>query len=280
VSLPISSTEDILKALREHPEWRSKVLEELLSSPQEIELAGQKILTQDLLKLPDRLEELRVELLAEIKELATSVAAFASASRDFTTASSAALKALTAAQVRTEDRLAGLKTTSDGLLRGQKLLAEALRSLIGTVRTLGERIDQLTHAQGETQEELIQLTQRVEELAQAQAQLTQRVDQFTQRLEELTERVDQLAHTVQELSIAQRQRQGILTNLHKRVDKLAQQVSGLALESKRYGDKMGELDGAVIQQSVIRKLESYLYDCLSRVWHLDRRALDLADTLP
>jgi hypothetical protein len=91
--------------------------------------------------------------------------------------------------------------------------------------------------------------------------------------------VDQLAHTVQELSIAQRQRQGILTNLHKRVDKLAQQLSGLALESKRYGDKMGELDGAVIQQSAIRKLESYLYDCLSRVWHLDRRALDLAGYL-
>jgi chromosome segregation ATPase len=181
MSLPISSMEDILKALREHPEWRSKVLEELLSGPQEVELARQKILTQDLLKLPNRLEEVRVELVQ--------------------------------AQVQLTQRL----------------------------DELTQRVDQLAQAQVQLTERVDHLTERVDQLAQAQVQLTQRVDQ--------------LAHTVQELT---------------------QQVSALAFEWKRYGDKIDELDCVVLEGSVARKLKSYLYDYLSWVRLFDEDALELA----
>ena len=56
VSVPIRSTEDILAALREHPEWRKAVWNAFLADDREAEEIRKKLLTDDLLRLPSQLE--------------------------------------------------------------------------------------------------------------------------------------------------------------------------------------------------------------------------------
>jgi hypothetical protein len=80
VSIPISSTEEILKALKEHPDWRRQVLQELLSGSGDVvrrllreepalkDELRREILTEELLRLPARFEAAQNTILELIHE--------------------------------------------------------------------------------------------------------------------------------------------------------------------------------------------------------------------
>jgi uncharacterized protein YoxC len=176
MNVPVSSIEDIVKALKEHPQWRSRLLQELVSGSGEL---LRKLLREE----PGLKEEFRKEILTEeLLRLPAGFEASEEARRRDSQAVWEAIGRLTAAQERTEQHLAQLTARVDQL----------------TVRLdqLTERVDQLTVRVDQLTVRLDQLTERVDQLTARMEQLTERVDQLTVRMEQLTGTVDWLAKRV------------------------------------------------------------------------------------
>jgi uncharacterized protein YoxC len=246
---------DLIRLLREHPDWR----EELRAL----------LLTQELLTLPGL-----------VRELADTAARLVEGQQQ---------------QVQRLDRLtetvAQLATHLDQLTTRVDQLTVRQEQLTETVTQLTARLEQLTARVDELTVRLEQLTARVDQLAEMVAQLTvrleqltARVDELTVRLEQLTARVDQLAETVAQLTVRLEQltaRVDELTvrleQLTARVDQLTETVALLAAGQERLVVQMGEVRGWALEQRYHTQAPAYFGRFLQRVRPAD--AGRLADTL-
>jgi phage shock protein A/uncharacterized coiled-coil protein SlyX len=162
MSTPISSTEELLQALKEHPEWRAKVLEALLSGSGEF---LRKLLQED----PSLREELRKEILTE--DLLRLPAKFEAAEQAI---------------------LELLHQSEEARHRDSQAVWEAIGRLTAAQERTEQHLAQLTERVDRTQEQLAQLTERVDRTQEQLGELTERVDRLTETVDWLGKRVDRM----------------------------------------------------------------------------------------
>jgi chromosome segregation ATPase len=258
MNVPVSSIEDIVKALKEHPQWRSRLLQELVSGSGEL---LRKLLREE----PGLKEEFRKEILTEeLLRLPAGFEASEEARRRDSQAVWEAIGRLTAAQERTEQHLAQLTARVDQLTVRLDQLTERVDQLTVRVDQLTVRLDQLT-------ERVDQLTVRVDQLTVRLDQLTERVDQLTARMEQLTERVDQLTVRMEQLT-------GTVDWLAKRVGRIEQELGqhrGRHLEDA-VCDRPWNYLGSVAKKTKALPLED-VKEMLRGVSEEDLRQLDRMD---
>jgi chromosome segregation ATPase len=149
--MAIQDMDDLLRQLRQHPEWRDALRREILTE----ELLSLPQIVRELAEAQKHTEERLGALTVRVEELAE-------------------------AQKHTEERLGSLTVRVEELAEAQKHTEERLGSL--TVR-----VEELAEAQRRTEERLGTLTVRVEELAEAQRRTEERLGTLTVRVEELAE---------------------------------------------------------------------------------------------
>ena len=91
------------------------------------------------------------------------------------------------------EQLAQLTERVDQLTERVDRLTERVDQIAEQLAQLTERVDRLTERVDQLAERVDRLTERVDQIAEQLAQLTERVDQLTERVDQLTERVDGLA---------------------------------------------------------------------------------------
>ncbi len=116
VSIEIRSTGDILAALENHPDWADAVFDALLSSQRRMDRIRQKILTDDLLRLPGEFKraeeewrEDRRSILEAVRELGEGQSRLAAAQEK----TEARVGQLAAAQEKTEARVGQLAAAQE-----------------------------------------------------------------------------------------------------------------------------------------------------------------------
>jgi phage shock protein A len=165
MSTPISSTEELLQALKEHPEWRAKVLEALLSG------SGQflrKLLQED----PSLREELRKEILTE--DLLRLPAKFEAAEG-----------------ARHRD--------SQAVWEAIRRLTERMEGLVAAQTRTEQHLGQLTARVDQVEQQLARLTARVDQVEQQLARLTEIVSQLAENQQQINRRLERNEHRVDEL---------------------------------------------------------------------------------
>ncbi len=156
---------DLVRLLRDYPEWR----EELRAL----------LLTQELLTLPTTVTQLIVRL----DQLTETVARLVEGQGQ-----------LTEGQQRLTDTVAHLTVRLDQLTDTVAELSARQHQLTDTVAHLSARLDQLT-------ETVTHLTVRLDQLTETVTHLTVRLDQLTETVTHLTVRLDQLTETVAQLTV-------------------------------------------------------------------------------
>ncbi len=196
---------DLVKLLREHPEWREE-LRALLLAP---ELLSLPQLIRELAEKVDRLAAAQARTEERVAELAAAQAR--------TEARLSLLEErmaeLAAAQARTEERLGLLEERVAELTAAQARTEERLS-------LLEERMAELAAAQARAEERLSLLEERMAELAAAQARTEERLGLFEQRveraLEELATRVSALAEAQARTELSVGELKGIVLELRWR----------------------------------------------------------------
>ncbi|MDW8320921.1 MAG: hypothetical protein RMM08_06120 [Armatimonadota bacterium] len=173
--MALETVEDIIRALQEHPEWRERLLNALL--------------TDQYRQLPSRMERVE-ETLARVVEQDEAMREFL---RRFAEETERRFQQIEETQrafelrlQRIDERLERIAQQHEDLARKHEQLAASHEALVRRVDELTARVDDLTRRVDE-------LTARVDDLTVRLEQLTARVDDLTVRLEQLTARVDQLA---------------------------------------------------------------------------------------
>ncbi|HXH09675.1 MAG TPA: hypothetical protein VNP04_07945 [Alphaproteobacteria bacterium] len=158
---------DLVRLLRDNPEWR----EELRAL----------LLTQELLTLPTMV----AQLILRLDQLTETVARLVEGQEQ-----------LTEGQQRLTDTVAQLTVRLDQLTERVAELSVRQDQLTQTVAHLTVRLDQLT-------ERVAELSVRQDQLTETVAQLTVRLDRLTETVAQLTVRLDQLTETVARLAEGQ-----------------------------------------------------------------------------
>ena len=251
----VSDFDDLKRLLGEHPEWCVELRHLLLSNDMEALPA----LVRDLIHAQQRTEQRLAELAEAQRQSEQRLAELATVERrtDDRLAELAEaqgrteerLNELAAAQHRTEQRLAELAEAQGQTEVRLARLEEAQINLTAQICQLAARMDQLT-------ERMDQLTARVDQLAARMDQLTERMDQLTARVDQLAARMDQLTERVDQLTA--------------RVDQLAARMDELAEKMGRLTDKMGWMDGVLLELLYGKKVPGYFGRWLRRA-----RAVDL-----
>lgn len=125
MSAPIRSTDDILAALREHPEWRRAVWRAFLADEQEAAEIRKELLTDALLKLPSRFEKAEEERKEEQKKVWETIRDLADAQRE----TNATLKFFVEAAGKRFGQLGGEVGTLKGEIFEVKTLPMLTRNL-------------------------------------------------------------------------------------------------------------------------------------------------------
>ena len=174
MTMTIASMDDLLRQLREHPEWRDALRRELAS--------------EDMLALPGIMREL-----AEAQKRTEQNLAALTERVDALTARMDSLTArveeLAEAQKRTEQNLAALTERVDDLAAKLAALTARVDDLATKLAALTERVDDLAT-------KLAALTERVDDLATKLAALTERVDALTAQVQALVAHVEVIEHYV------------------------------------------------------------------------------------
>jgi len=159
------------------------------------------------------------------------------------------LAELAAVQRRTDDRLAELA-------EAQRRTEERLNELAAAQRRTEQRLAELAEAQGQTEVRLARLEEAQINLTAQMCQLAARMDQLTDRVDQLAARMDQLTERMDQLTA--------------RVDQLAARMDELAEKTGRLTDKVGWMDGVLLELLYGKKVPGYFGRWLRRA-----RAVDL-----
>ncbi|WP_018289633.1 hypothetical protein [Verrucomicrobium sp. 3C] len=108
MSASIHSTDDILAALREHPDWRKAVWRAFLADDQEAAEIRKNLLTDDLLKLPARFEKAEEERKNDQKKVWEAIQELTEAQRQTNTTLQTFMES-------TDKRFAALEKKVDGI---------------------------------------------------------------------------------------------------------------------------------------------------------------------
>ena len=163
---PISSMEDILRALDEHPEWVDAFRTRILGERMAALLDNTAEILQSINDRLTRVEEGQLELAKAHQELAATVAALTER-----------VDALTATVAALTERVDALTATVAALTERVDTLTERVDALTVTVAALTERVDTLT-------ERVDALTERVADLAATVRDLVVSVQALTVRMDE------------------------------------------------------------------------------------------------
>jgi hypothetical protein len=197
-----------------------------------------------------------------------------------------------------EALLAELRQVFDA--RTAEVLLGALDRVVAQVRAAGvtrEDFGELTHIVGELAEAQRRTEQRIEELAEAQRRTEQRIEELAeaqrrteQRIEELAEaqqrseeRLSRLEETVAALAEAQRrteQRIEELAEAQRRTEHeigvLVQAVQRLSDGQQRIWDKLGGLEGRMLELDYREKAPAYFSRLLRKTRVIPRDSLEEA----
>jgi uncharacterized protein YoxC len=198
--------QDLVRLLRDHPEWR----EELRAL----------LLTQELLTLPTL-----------VRGLAETMAHLAGEHQRLTEEQQQLVEGqqrLTETVTRLAGRMDQLTETVAHLTDRTDQLTETVAHLTARMDQLTETVAQLTARMDQLTETVAQLTARMDQLTETVAHLTARMDQLTETVAHLTDRTDQLTETVAQLTVGQRQ----LTEGQQRIEVQLGEVRGWALEQR------------------------------------------------
>lgn len=141
MSFPIQSTDDIIAALRQRPEWKEEVRRELLTE----ELLDLPAVVRSLATAQARTEELVTELASSINGLV------------------ARMDQLVAAQKDTEEKLACLIEEVNKLAVAQERTERKLEELAAAQERTERRLEELATAQQETEQELVAFSNSMKE---------------------------------------------------------------------------------------------------------------------
>jgi len=180
---------DLVRLLRDYPEWR----EELRAL----------LLTQELLTLPTTV----AQLILRLDQLTETVARLVEGQEQLTEGQQRLTDAVAQLSARLDqltDKVAQLTVRLDQLTDTVAELSARQHQLTDTVAHLTVRLDQLTETVAQLTVRLDQLTDTVAELSARQHQLTDTVAQLTVRLDQLTETVARLAEGQERLTEGQR----------------------------------------------------------------------------
>ncbi len=200
----IRSAQDIIRLLRENPQFRDEV--------------RRYVLSEELLSLP-----------ALVRELAANVAALAEAQRrteERVTRLEDAVAALAEAQRRSEERLSALEERVTHLEDAVAALAEAQRRTEERVTRLEDAVAALAEAQRRSEERLSALEERMTRLEEAHLRLEERVTFLEERMLRVEERLEELSRAVVGLQQAVADLQRAVAALQKEVGTLSNVVGG------------------------------------------------------
>ena len=206
---------DLIRLLEEREDWRREL--------------RRLLLTEDLLEVPQRLQEHRA-----------AAEAFYAATEAHFRQTDAQIAALAEAQRQTEQVL--------------QTLAQQIQALALQNQRLAQHIDTLT-------QRVDALAQRVDDLAQQMVTLTRRVDDLTQRVDALAQRVDDLAQQMITLT----RRVDDLTQQVARLTGQAQQIVQRQDQMQKTLDRLGSLLGPAVEDRMVQALRLWLED---RGWRL------------
>ncbi len=206
--MALDSLEDIIRALKEHPEWREPLLDALLPERYRELPERSDRLEQSLERLSQTLERFIVETNQRFQQVAEW-------------------------QEATERWSAQLTARVDDLTVRLEQLTARVDDLTVRLEQLTRRVDELAARVDDLTVRLEQLTARVDDLTVRLEQLTARVDDLTVRLEQLTARVDELTKRVDELT--------------ERVNQLTARMDALVERVGKMQDDLGELKGISLE---------------------------------
>ncbi|QSR85206.1 hypothetical protein [Methylacidimicrobium sp. B4] len=271
MSIEIRSTGDILAALKNHPDWADAVFDALLSSQRRMDRIRQKILTDDLLRLPGEFKraeeewrEDRRSILEAVRELGEGQSRLAAAQEK----TEARVGQLAAAQEKTEARVGQLAAA-------QEKTEARVGQLAAAQEKTEARVGQLAAAQEKTEA-------RVGQLAAAQEKTEARVGQLAAAQEKTEARVGQLAAAQEKTEARVGQLAAAQEKTEARVGQLAaaqektEATFRLFMEStqvfrKSILDVLRNHEGLLIESLVLAKLHNYLHRRISPVEVLEPR---------
>ncbi len=147
-----------------------ELMQVLDANPHLLEGMRSRLLTRELLELPETVGRLALRIDQNAEQLTQ----------------------LTERVDQIAEQLAQLTERVDQLTERIDRLTERVDQIAEQLAQLTERVDRLT-------ERVDRLTERVDQIAEQLAQLTERVDRLTERIDRLTERVDQNTYQLERL---------------------------------------------------------------------------------
>ncbi|WP_142525953.1 hypothetical protein [Methylacidimicrobium cyclopophantes] len=250
MGVPIHSADDILAALRDHPEWRRDLLKALLADPLEVEEIRKKLLSRELLALPETFAA------AEEARKADSKAVWEAIGR-LTERFEAAEEARKADSKAVWEAIGRLTERFEAAEEARKADSKAVWEAIGR---LTERFEAAEEARREDRravwEAIEKLTEKVGRLEEAQertsATLRAFMDATEKRLHGIELELDFFAGKSMEIDARKKLGNYLRTKVRKIrrceedvVDSLIDTALESGLLSEEEGDELGEADALI-----------------------------------
>jgi ATP-dependent Lon protease len=183
---------------------------------------------------------------------------------------------LAEAQRRTEQRI-------EELAEAQRRTEQRIEELAEAQRRTEQRIEELAEAQQRSEERLSRLEETVAALAEAQRRTEQRIEELAEAQQRSEERLSRLEETVAALAEAQRrteQRIEELAEAQRRTEHeigvLVQAVQRLSDGQQRIWDKLGGLEGRMLELDYREKAPAYFSRLLRKTRVIPRDSLEEA----
>ncbi|MCS6829502.1 MAG: hypothetical protein NZ749_02550 [bacterium] len=224
--MALETVEDIIRALQEHPEWRERLLNALL--------------TDQYRQLPSRMERVE-ETLARVVEQDEAMREFL---RRFAEETERRFQQIEETQRAFELRLQRIDERLERIAQQHEDLARKHEQLAASHEALVRRVDELTARVDDLTVRLEQLTARVDDLTVRLEQLTARVDQLAAQMSALVERVGRIEQDLGDLK-------GLSLEQYYRNNATA--LLGLFFQKLRVVDKGRLIDSLYEQRALTRE---------------------------
>jgi ABC-type transporter Mla subunit MlaD len=121
---------------------------------------------------------------------------------------------------------------------------ENLDRLTLEVRAIGSRVDLVTIAQAQSQQQIDHLTTTIVQLTQVQARTQAQLDSLSVKVDRMSERVDAFVFEAQRLLTGQA---NLISKLDVKVDRMSERVDAFVFEAQRLltgqADRISKLEG-------------------------------------
>ncbi len=232
VAFTVSDIQDLLRLLREKPEWGEELRRAVLTE----ELLGLPALVREIASEVRALADAQLRAEERLGRLEAAVEALAEAQRR----AEERLGRLEEAQVRAEERLARLEAAVEALAEAQRRAEERLGRLEMAQLRTDERLARLEEAQ-------VRAEERLARLEEAQLRAEERLARLEEAQVRTEERLARLEEAVEALAEAQRRTEEELRELVKQVRQIREtqdrfaQIIGPTVEGRMVASILGWL---------------------------------------